>query len=79
VSNWEARSHPRVEIRASPKEHAKIWVGQTLAFFGSSNLTEGGLGLNRELMQVSDESQRITSLTSEADVFLSSSDALAIP
>ncbi len=73
LGHWDARRHPRVTIKSSTAEHAKIWVGQRLAFFGSSNMTEGGLGVNKELMEVTDNQDRIARLASEADVFLGSS------
>ena len=70
LTQWHGRRSTRIEIRSSPREHAKVWVGERLVFFGSSNLTEGGLGLNRELMEVANDRPRIEQLQREADVFL---------
>jgi hypothetical protein len=70
LTQWEGRRTAGVEIRSSPREHAKIWVGERLVFFGSSNLTEGGLGQNRELMEIANARPRIEQLQREADVFL---------
>lgn len=78
LTQWQGRRSPAIEIRSSPREHAKIWVGERLVFFGSSNLTEGGLGLNRELMEVSNDRPRIENLQREADVFLDAADLASL-
>jgi hypothetical protein len=49
---WHARNVPNLEIRyfTGRRFHAKNYISDEAALVGSSNLTDGGLRLNREAM-----------------------------
>ena len=74
LRNWPGRVLPGTTIQCAENLHAKVWVGEVMGFFGSSNLTQSGLGLNLELMNAVGRGPKLQELAQHADTFFRAAD-----